>query len=230
MNEVILVVDDDQDIRQAVKIYLEQEKYTVLEARDGQEALDILEEQAIHLIVMDIMMPNMDGIMATYHIRKDKNVPILMLSAKSEEIDTIQGLQMGADDYLSKPFSPLELTARVKSLLRRYMTLGEFERSPESVIAINGLELNKTTKEVMVNGRTVYLTKTEFNILELLMERPGQVFSVDVIYETIWKEPSFNAENTVSVHIRKIREKIELNPKQPEYLKVVWGVGYKVER
>lgn len=230
MKATILVVDDDTAIREAVKIYLEQDNYLVLEASDGVEALELLEEHTIHLVVMDIMMPNMDGIMATYKIRQEKNVPILMLSAKSEEVDTIQGLQVGADDYLTKPFRPLELTARVKSLLRRYMNLGEYEARDADVLSVRGLSLNRTDKIVVVDNREVYLTKTEFNILELLMSHTGQVFSVQHIYESIWHETGFNVENTVSVHIRKIREKIEVDPKNPEYLKVVWGVGYKVEK
>lgn len=178
MKATILVVDEDTAIREAVKIYLEQDNYLVLEASDGVESLELLEEHTIHLVVMDIMMPNMDGIMVTYKIRQEKNVPILMLSAKSEEVDTIQGLQVGVDDYLTKPFRPLELTARVKSLLRRYMNLGEYEVRDADVLSVRGLSLNRTDKIVVVDNREVYLTKTEFNILELLMSHTGQVFSV----------------------------------------------------
>lgn len=229
MEKVILVVDDDVEIRQGIRIYLEQEKYQVIEAGDGLEALEILANTMVHLIILDVMMPNLDGIITTYKIRESNNVPILMLSAKSEDIDKIHGLQVGADDYLTKPFSPLELLARVKSMLRRYLTLGEFEKISENVIELKGLTLDKVTKNLTVEGRLVKMTKTEFNITELLMSHPGRVFSIDEIYESVWEEPSFNSDNTVSVHIRKIREKIELNPKEPKYLKVVWGVGYKME-
>ncbi|MGO2265939.1 MAG: response regulator transcription factor [Vagococcus salmoninarum] len=229
MEKVILVVDDDVEIRQGIRIYLEQEKYQVIEAGDGLEALEILANTMVHLIILDVMMPNLDGIITTYKIRESNNVPILMLSAKSEDIDKIHGLQVGADDYLTKPFSPLEILARVKSMLRRYLTLGEFEKVSENVIELKGLTLDKVTKNLTVEGRLVKMTKTEFNITELLMSHPGRVFSIDEIYESVWEEPSFNSDNTVSVHIRKIREKIELNPKEPKYLKVVWGVGYKME-
>lgn len=229
MEKVILVVDDDVEIRQGIRIYLDQEKYQVIEAGDGLEALEILANTMVHLIILDVMMPNLDGIITTYKIRESNNVPILMLSAKSEDIDKIHGLQVGADDYLTKPFSPLELLARVKSMLRRYLTLGEFEKVSENVIELKGLTLDKVTKNLTVEGRLVKMTKTEFNITELLMSHPGRVFSIDEIYESVWEEPSFNSDNTVSVHIRKIREKIELNPKEPKYLKVVWGVGYKME-
>ena len=230
MDTVILVVDDDVAIRQGIRIYLEQEKYQVLEASDGLEALAVLEKTTVHLIILDIMMPNLDGIITTYKIRENNNVPILMLSAKSEDIDKIHGLQVGADDYLTKPFSPLELLARVKSMLRRYLSLGEFEKEDSNLLQVNGLTLNKGTKEVSVEGVAVKMTKTEFNITQLLMSEPNRVFSIDEIYERVWEEPSFNSDNTVSVHIRKIREKIELDPKNPKYLKVVWGVGYKIEK
>lgn len=230
MEKVILVVDDDAEIRQAIRIYLEQENYQVVEAADGLEALEIIKDVTVHLIILDIMMPNLDGIITTYRIRETNNVPILMLSAKSEDIDKIHGLQVGADDYLTKPFSPMELLARVKSMLRRYLTLGEFEKASENTLEVNGLVLDKVTKLVTVEDQAVKMTKTEFKITELLMEHPGRVFSIDEIYESVWKEPSFNSDNTVSVHIRKIREKIEVNPKEPKYLKVVWGVGYKMEK
>lgn len=230
MEKVILVVDDDAEIRQAIRIYLEQENYQVVEAADGLEALEIIKDVTVHLIILDIMMPNLDGIITTYRIRETNNVPILMLSAKSEDIDKIHGLQVGADDYLTKPFSPMELLARVKSMLRRYLTLGEFEKASENTLQVNGLVLDKVTKIVTVEDQEVKMTKTEFKITELLMEHPGRVFSIDEIYESVWKEPSFNSDNTVSVHIRKIREKIEVNPKEPKYLKVVWGVGYKMEK
>lgn len=230
METVILVVDDDKEIRQGIRIYLEQEKYKVVEASDGFEALAVLKEMTVHLIILDIMMPNLDGIITTYKIRETNNVPILMLSAKSEDIDKIHGLQVGADDYLTKPFSPLELLARVKSMLRRYMSLGEYEKASDNIVQVNGLVLDKVTKSITVEGEPVKMTKTEFKITELLMSHPNRVFSIDEIYESVWEEPSFNSDNTVSVHIRKIREKIECDPKNPKYLKVVWGVGYKIEK
>ena len=231
MTNTILVVDDDKEIRQAVRIYLEQKNYTVVEAVDGLDALKKLEETMVHLIILDVMMPNLDGIATMQKIRETKNVPILMLSAKNEEVDKVMGLTNGADDYLSKPFSPLELLARVDSLLRRYLSLGEFETTQNTdVLEVNGLVLDRVAKKVMVEGQDVKLTRTEFKITELLMMQPGRVYSIDEIYETVWQEPSFNSDNTVSVHIRKIREKIEVNPKNPKYLKVVWGVGYKIEK
>ena len=228
---VILVVDDDKEIREGIKIYLTQDDYQVIEATDGVEALNIVKNKDIHLIIMDVMMPNLDGISATQKIRETSNVPILMLSAKNEDIDKISGLVVGADDYLTKPFSPMELLARVKSMLRRYFTLGEFgQESSEGIIELNELKLDTHAKTVFVEEREVNLTKTEYKIVELLMSHPGRVFSIDDIYESVWKEPSFNSDNTVSVHIRKIREKIESNPKKPKYLKVVWGIGYKMEK
>ncbi|MDF0479702.1 response regulator transcription factor [Vagococcus sp. PNs007] len=231
MTNTILVVDDDKEIRQAVRIYLEQKKYTVVEAVDGLDALKKLEETMVHLIILDVMMPRLDGIATMQKIRESKNVPILMLSAKNEEVDKVMGLTNGADDYLSKPFSPLELLARVESLLRRYLSLGEFETTQNAdILEVNGLILDRVAKKVMVEGQNVKLTRTEFKITELLMMQPGRVYSIDEIYETVWQEPSFNSDNTVSVHIRKIREKIEVNPKNPKYLKVVWGVGYKIEK
>ena len=228
---VILVVDDDKEIREGIRIYLELEGYQVLEASDGQIALDMLAENVVHLIVLDIMMPNLDGIMTTHKIRQDNNVPILMLSAKNEDLDKINGLQVGADDYLTKPFSPMELLARVKSMLRRYLTLGEFEKQlTNDEIVLEDLRLDLNTKMIYVNESEVRLTKTEFEIVKLLMTHPGRVFSTDNIYESVWNEPSFNSDNTVSVHVRKIREKIENDPKKPKYLKVVWGIGYKMEK
>lgn len=231
MTNTILVVDDDKEIRQAVRIYLEQRNYMVIEAVDGLDALEKLEDRMVHLIILDVMMPKLDGIETMKKIRETKNVPILMLSAKNEETDKVMGLTHGADDYLSKPFSPLELLARVESLLRRYLSLGEFETVQNSdILEVNGLVLDRVAKKVMVEGQDVKLTRTEFKITELLMLQPGRVYSIDEIYETVWQEPSFNSDNTVSVHIRKIREKIEVNPKNPKYLKVVWGVGYKIEK
>lgn len=225
----VLVVDDDAEIRDAIEIYLKNESITVYKAGDGAEALRILEDTEIHLIILDIMMPRMDGITATFKIRQEKNIPILMLSAKSEDTDKILGLNIGADDYVTKPFHPLELVARVKSQLRRYTHLGTYKGSQDE-INVRGLTLNKQTKTVAVDGNEVRLTATEYKILELLMEHPGRVFSIEEIYERVWKEPLFNGENTVAVHVRRIREKIEINPREPKYLKVVWGIGYKIEK
>lgn len=226
---VVLVVDDDKEIRDGIEIYLKNEGMKVLKAQDGVEALECLTENKVHLILLDIMMPKMDGITATFKIREQKNIPIIMLSAKSEDTDKILGLQVGADDYITKPFNPLELIARVKSQLRRYVTLGTFE-GINKTIDLNGLTLDSTAKEVAVNGDPVKLTPIEYKIVELLMVNAGRVFSISDIYEKVWNEPNFNAENTVAVHIRKIREKIEIDPKNPRYLKVVWGIGYKMEK
>jgi len=225
----VLVVDDEKEIRDAIEIYLKNEGYTVLKAKDGIEAIEMLNQHEVHLIILDIMMPRLDGIAATCKIREEKNIPIIILSAKSENTDKIFGLHIGADDYVTKPFEPLELLARVKSQLRRYMTLGNYEGS-EKVIEVNGLALNEAAKEVTLHGEAVKLTPIEYRILELLMKNAGRVFSIQEIYERVWKEPGYNAENTVAVHIRKIREKIEIDPKHPKYLKVVWGIGYKIEK
>jgi len=225
----VLVVDDDKEIRDAIEIYLKNEGITVVKAKDGIEAMEVLNEQTIHLIVLDIMMPRLDGISTAFRIREEKNIPIIMLSAKSEDTDKILGLQVGADDYVTKPFNPLELIARVKSQLRRYVTLGTFEGG-NKVIDLHGLTIDPTAKEVTVNGDVVKLTPIEYRIVELFMKNAGRVFSIDEIYERVWKEPGINAENTVAVHIRKIREKIEIDPKNPRYLKVVWGIGYKIEK
>lgn len=222
-------MDDDEEIRNAIEIYLKNEGMNVLKAKDGLESLKIIEENEIHLILMDIMMPNMDGIQVTFKIRESNSIPIIMLSAKSEDTDKILGLNIGADDYITKPFNPLELTARVKSQLRRYVNLGNYNKC-EDEINVRGLVLNKSTKLVTVEGVEVRLTSIEYKILELLMENRGMVFSIEQIYEKAWKEPYFNSENTVAVHIRRIREKIEINPKDPKYLKVVWGIGYKIEK
>ncbi|KRF03123.1 PhoB family transcriptional regulator [Paenibacillus sp. Soil766] len=229
----VLVVDDDIDIQEAIEIYLRGEGMEISRANNGLEALRVLEEKEIHLVILDIMMPKMDGIQATFKIRETCNVPILMLSAKTEDMDKIMGLNVGADDYLTKPFNPLELIARVKSQLRRYTTLGpinSLEKTVNEELSVRGLVLNPVTKEVTVDGEEVRMTPTEFKILELLMVNKGRVFSIDDIYEKVWKDPAFNAENTVAVHVRRIREKIEINPKEPKYLKVVWGVGYKMEK
>lgn len=225
----VLVADDEDEIRDAIEIYLRNEDIKVFKAKDGIDALMIIEEEDIHLILMDIMMPRMDGIKATFKIRESKNIPIIMLSAKSEDMDKILGLNVGADDYITKPFNPLELIARVKSQLRRYMNLGSLKNSPDEII-VRGLSLNKNTKTVKIDDEEVRLTAIEYKILELLMENKGRVFSIEEIYEKVWKEPAYNAENTVAVHIRRIREKIEINPKEPKYLKVVWGIGYKIEK
>ena len=225
----VLVVDDEDEIRDAIGIYLKNEEIKVLKAKDGIDALMMLEEEEIHLIIMDIMMPRMDGIKATFKIRENKKIPIIMLSAKSEDMDKILGLNIGADDYITKPFNPLELIARVKSQLRRYIKFGNYKEN-ENEIVVRGLTLNKDSKTVMVDGNEISLTLTEYKILKLLMENKGRVFSIEHIYESVWEEPFYNGENTVAVHIRRIREKIEINPKEPEYLKVVWGIGYKIEK
>ena len=227
----ILVVDDDKEIVESIEIYLRNEGYKVFKAYDGLEALDILTNEEIHLILMDIMMPKLDGIMATIKIRQEKNIPIILVSAKGEDTDKILGLNIGADDYITKPFNLLELIARVKSNLRRYMNFGNFNNETrEDVLRSGGLELNTSTKEVKVDGNQVKVTPIEYRILELMLRNKGRVFSIDEIYEKVWKEESFNVENTVAVHIRRIREKIEINPKEPRYLKVVWGIGYKIEK
>ncbi|MCT8138556.1 response regulator transcription factor [Anaerobacillus sp. CMMVII] len=228
-NSFVLVVDDEKEIRDAIEIYLKNEGITVIKAKDGIEAIEKLKEHEIHLIILDIMMPRLDGISTTFKIREEKNIPIIMLSAKSEDTDKILGLQVGADDYVTKPFNPLELIARVKSHLRRYISLGTYEGG-NKVIDLNGLTLDQSAKEVTAHGEVVKLTPIEYKIVELLMTNAGRVFSINDIYERVWKEPNFNAENTVAVHIRKIREKIEIDPKNPRYLKVVWGIGYKMEK
>lgn len=225
----VLVVDDDSDIRDGIEIYLKNEGIFVVKAKDGIEAIEKLNEYTIHCIILDVMMPRMDGISTTFKIREKKNIPIIMLSAKSEDADKVLGLQIGADDYVTKPFNPLELIARVKSQLRRYVTLGTYE-GMKKVIDLNGLVLEEEAKQVSINGEAVKLTPIEYRIVELLMKHAGRVFSINEIYELVWKEPGYNAENTVAVHIRKIREKIEIDPKNPRYLKVVWGIGYKMEK
>lgn len=228
----ILVVDDDKEIVESIEIYLKNEGFNIYKAYNGIEALEILMEKEIHLILMDIMMPKLDGIKATIKIREDKNIPIILVSAKSEDTDKIMGLNIGADDYITKPFNLLELIARVKSNLRRYVTLGNYNNDNinKDVLKSGGLELDVSTKEVKVDGEVVKITPIEFRILKLLLSNKGRVFSIDEIYERVWNEESFNVENTVAVHIRRIREKIEINPKEPRYLKVVWGVGYKIEK
>lgn len=225
----ILVCDDDKEISEAIRIYLENEGYKVFKAFDGREALNIIEDQPIHLVIMDVMMPHMDGLRATIKIREDKNIPVIMLSAKSEDTDKIIGLNMGADDYITKPFNPLELIARVKSQLRRYTALGSLE-TKSNVYKTGGLVIDDECKLVTVDGEEVKLTPVQYKILKLLTANAGRVYSIDEIYEKVWQETAFSAENTVAVHIRRIREKIEINPKEPKYLKVVWGIGYKVEK
>ena len=226
----ILVCDDDKEIVEAIDIYLTQEGYTVRKAYDGEEALKILKEEEIDLLIIDVMMPRLDGIRATLKIREENNIPIIILSAKSEDADKILGLNVGADDYVTKPFNPLELVARVKSQMRRYTQLGS-TRMDESkaVYSTGGLSINDDLKEVTVDGEPVKLTPIEYNILLFLVKNQGKVFSIDQIYEKIWNEDAIGVDNTVAVHIRHIREKIEINPKEPRYLKVVWGVGYQVE-
>lgn len=227
----ILVCDDDKEIVEAIEIYLTQDGHQVLEAYDGIEAVEILKKESVDLLIMDIMMPRMDGIRATLKIREKHNIPIIILSAKSEDADKILGLNIGTDDYITKPFNPLELVARVKSHLRRYMQLGSTAiKESEAIYTVGGLEINDDLKEVTVDGEPVKLTPIEYNILLLLVKHQGKVFSIDQIYENIWNENAVGVDNTVAVHIRHIREKIEINPKEPRYLKVVWGVGYKIEK
>lgn len=226
----ILVCDDDREIVEAIEIYLKNEGYTIYKAYDGEEAIAVLKKEDIHLLIIDIMMPKLDGIHATLKIREYSSIPIIMLSAKSEDMDKILGLNIGADDYVTKPFNPLELVARVKSNLRRYTKLGSLNAENNAVFCIGGLSINDDTKEVTVDEEPVRLTPIEYSILLLLVKNPGRVFSIDQIYENIWNEEAIGADNTVAVHIRHIREKIEINPKEPRYLKVVWGVGYKIEK
>ena len=227
----VLVCYDDREIVEAIEIYLSQEGYKVLKSYDGEEALKVLDREKVDLLIIDVMMPKLDGIRATLKIREKKNMPIIILSAKSEDADKILGLNVGADDYMTKPFNPLELTARVKSQLRRYTQLGStIDKSNQAVYAVGGLSIDDEQKEVTVDGEPVRLTPIEYNILLLLVKNQGKVFSIDQIYESIWNEDAIGVDNTVAVHIRHIREKIEINPKEPRYLKVVWGVGYKIEK
>ena len=225
----VLVCDDEKDIVSALKIYLTSEGYQVFEAYNGREALEIMNRETVHLVLMDIMMPEMDGIQAMVKIREFSNVPVILLTAKSEDTDKILGLTVGADDYITKPFNPVELQARVKSQIRRYMLLGSGNQQLEAKFTIGGIEMDDRAKEVTLDGEIVNLTRTEYDILKLLMEHPGEVYSPNQIYESVWKEDAFGTENTVAVHIRHLREKIEYNPAEPRYLKVVWGRGYKME-
>ena len=228
--EIILVCDDDREIVDAIKIYLSGEGFEVLTAYDGEEAISLMSKNRVDLLIIDIMMPVLDGIRATMKIRESSTVPIIMLSAKSEDADKILGLNIGADDYLTKPFNPLELVARVKSQLRRYKKLGNMSLPESQKVVVGDLEIDDETKEVTIAGELIKLTPIEYNILLLLAKKAGKVFSIDEIYEQIWNEEAIGADNTVAVHIRHIREKIEINPKEPRYLKVVWGVGYKIEK
>jgi two-component system, OmpR family, response regulator VanR len=235
--ETILIIDDEKEIRDLIGIYLTNEGYNVLKAADGVEGLEYLESENVHLVVLDIMMPRMDGIQACMKIRESRNVPIIMLSAKSQDMDKIMGLTTGADDYITKPFQPLELVARIKSQLRRYLRLNQMDGNPQSntiqnmdVLSIDELVINVTTHDVIVEGKEIKLTPREFAILELLARNPGVVFSTEKIYELVWNEPFYESENTVMVHIRNLREKLEDNPRTPRYIKTVWGVGYKIEQ
>ena len=224
----ILICDDEKDIVSAIEIYLKTAGYSVYKAYNGMEAVDMVNSNDIQLVLMDVMMPQMDGITAMAKIRESSNVPVIMLTAKSEDTDKVLGLEVGADDYVTKPFNPVELLARVKSQLRRYMKLGGGTVRPDTIV-IGGIELNDVTKEVTLDGDKVQLTRTEYDILKLLMRHPGQVFSPNEIYEKVWNDNPFRNENTVAVHIRHLREKVEYNPAEPRHLKVVWGRGYKME-
>lgn len=234
LNATILVVDDNREIVDAIALLLGKEGYNIIKAYDGLDALDKLVSNEIHLILIDIMMPRMDGLSAIMKIREKNNIPIIILSAKSEDTDKVLGLSMGADDYVAKPYNPMELTARVKASLRRYLRLGALkdagqEPDGEEVLVIGGMELNTVQKRLVVDGEEKRLTATEYKILELLMRNPGRIFSAEEIYQRVWNEEGYAVENTVMVHIRHIREKIEINPKEPRYVKVVWGLGYKME-
>ena len=225
----ILVCDDDKEIVEAIEIYLTKEGYNILKAYNGEEALKIVENNEIHLIILDIMMPKINGIQVASKIRENKAIPIIMLSAKSEDYDKINGLNTGADDYVTKPFNPLELIARVNSQIRRYTSLGSITQKQENIYKTGNLEINDDTKEVFVDGNKIKLTPTEYNILKFLTKNKGIVFSINQIYENVWEDEAYGAENIIAVHIRHIREKIEINPKEPKYLKVIWGIGYKIE-
>lgn len=234
MNKNILVVDDEREIVDAIEFYLKPEGFNVFKAYDGLNAIEALIDNNIDLIIMDVMMPNMDGLKTTLKIRENNNIPIILLSAKNQDMDKIIGLNMGADDYISKPFNPLELIARVKSQLRRYINLNNMNNSSSAKCNSNslssgGLQLNKDTKVVTLDGDEVKVTPIEFKILEFLLEKKGIVFSSSEIYQHVWEDTPYNCEKTVAVHIRRIREKIEINSKDPKYLKVVWGIGYKIE-
>lgn len=227
----ILVCDDDKEIVNAIEIYLSKEGYHILKAYDGQEALDIMKKHEIHLLILDIMMTKMSGIDVAKKVREDKAVPIIMLSAKSEDYDKILGLNTGADDYVTKPFNPMELVARVNSQIRRYTSLGAIVKEEEKNTYQTGdLIIHDDTKQVIVEGKEIKLTPTEYNILKFLTKNKGVVFSIEQIYENVWEDEAYGAENIIAVHIRHIREKIEINPREPKYLKVIWGIGYKMEK
>lgn len=234
MEHTILIVEDEQGIRDTVKVFLRNQGYKVFSARNGQEGLEIINKNEIHLAIVDIMMPVMDGITMTMKLRQNYDFPVIFLSAKSEEIDKITGLNLGADDYITKPFEPMELIARVNTNIRRYEQIIQLKsmsttNTSSHRLVVGNLELDRYTKEVIIANRTIRLTAKEFQILELLMSYPGRVYSAEEIYQAVWKEEVINTE-TIMVHVRKLREKIEINPKKPEYLKVVWGIGYKIER
>lgn len=226
----ILVCDDDKEIAQSIEIYLSKEGYNILKAYDGKECLEILKKNTVHLIILDIMMPHMDGTETLNKIREDSAIPVIMLSAKSEDEDKIKGLNLGADDYITKPFNPLELIARVNSSIRRYTKLGMMNQEAENIFQTGGLMLDDNLKKVTLDDTQIKLTPTEYNILKFLMQNKGHVYSIEQIYKNVWEEDAYGAENIIAVHIRHIREKIEINPKEPKYLKVIWGVGYKIEK
>lgn len=227
----ILVCDDDKEIVNAIEIYLEKEGYQIYKAYNGKEALKIIDSTELHLVILDIMMPELDGISVAEKVRKDKAIPIIMLSAKSEDYDKIKGLNVGADDYITKPFNPMELVARVNSQIRRYTKLGSINKKEENedIYKSGELVIDDSKKEVTVDGKNIKLTPTEYNILKFLTQNKGKVFSISQIYENVWEEESYGVENIIAVHIRHIREKIEINPREPKYLKVIWGIGYKIE-
>lgn len=226
----ILVCDDDKEIVNAIEIYLSKEGYNILKAYNGKEALKIIEKTEVHLIILDIMMPEMDGMTVANKVRETKGVPIIMLSAKSEDYDKVAGLNNGADDYVTKPFNPIEVIARVNSQIRRYTSLGSLKKNEDDNIYQTGdLIINDETKQIVVEGKEIKLTPTEYNILKFLTKNKGKVYSINQIYESVWEDEAYGAENIIAVHIRHIREKIEINPKEPKYLKVIWGIGYKIE-
>lgn len=226
----ILVCDDDKEIVNAIEIYLSKEGYQILKAYNGKEALALLEKTEVHLVLLDIMMPQMDGMTVASKIRETKSVPIIMLSAKSEDYDKVAGLNNGADDYVTKPFNPIELIARVNSQIRRYTSFRSFIPEQASIYQTGDLVINDDTKQVLVEGKEIKLTPTEYNILKFLTKNKGKVYSIEQIYENVWEDEAYGAENIIAVHIRHIREKIEINPKEPKYLKVIWGIGYKIEK
>lgn len=226
----ILVCDDDKEIVNAIKIYLSKEGYNIFKAYNGKEAISIINKNEIHLVILDIMMPEMDGMETANKIRETKSVPIIMLSAKSEDYDKVAGLNIGADDYITKPFNPIELIARVNSQIRRYTSLGSIEKEEGTIYKTGDLVINDDTKQVKVEGKDIKLTPTEYNILKFLTKNKGNVYSIEQIYKNVWEDEAYSAENIIAVHIRHIREKIEINPKEPKYLKVIWGIGYKIEK